>query len=337
MASSAPVPLNEKDRLARVTELCVLTPQSDPELDALVTLVARRFAMPICLISIVSARQQWFKAKVGLDSESTSRDVSFCAHTILGEGPLEITDATLDPRFAANPLVTGAPGIRYYCGAPLITEDGFAIGSLCLIDTEPRPAMSHADLSALVDFAALAMKMLTGIRLRNFLDQPTGLWNRVRLEFDVANHLAQQGDVVLLAIDIMPVKVLNDIVKALGYNFAHDLTLRVKSLIVGELGSGIELYKISPIRFGFILSSAEDVRRVCSELVHALLPPVECHGIPVSLDAGIGVLPVSHTGGMAWTGCAGSSTPRTTPDIVPGAGPITIPKTMPPNAARSSC
>ncbi|HKS13514.1 MAG TPA: EAL domain-containing protein [Pseudomonas sp.] len=296
MASSAPIPFNEKDRLARVTEMCVMAQESDAELDALVSMVSQRFSMPICLISIVSARQQWFKAKVGVDSDSTSRDVSFCAHTILGDAPLEITDATLDSRFTANPLVTGTPGIRYYCGAPLITEDGFAIGSLCLIDTVPRPAMSQQDLAALVGFAALAMKMLTGIRLRNFLDQPTGLWNRVRLEYDVANHLAQKGDFVLLAVDIMPVKTLNDIVKALGYNYAHDLTLRVKSLIVGELGSGIQLYKISPTRFGIILPGTVDIRRVCGELVQALLPPVECHGIPVSLDAGIGVLPVSSNG-----------------------------------------
>ncbi|MDF2488842.1 MAG: hypothetical protein K0S77_1464 [Pseudomonas sp.] len=297
MANSAPIPFNEKDRLANLADMC-LAQDSDAELDALVAMVSQRFAVPICLVSIVSARQQWFKAKVGLDSDSTSRDVSFCAHTILGEGPLEITDATLDPRFLANPLVTGAPGIRYYCGVPLITEDGFAIGSLCLIDTAPRRAMNDADLAALIAFAGLAMKILTGIRLRNFLDQPTGLWNRVRLEFDVQGLLAQQGDCGLLAIDIMPVKVLNDIVKALGYNFAHDLTLRVKCLIVGKLGSGVQLYKISPTRFGFILPSTQDVKRVCADLVQALQPPVECHGIPVSLDAGIGVLPMSRIGGQ---------------------------------------
>jgi EAL domain-containing protein (putative c-di-GMP-specific phosphodiesterase class I) len=297
MANSAPIPFNEKDRLANLADMC-LAQGSDAELDALVAMVSQRFAVPICLVSIVSARQQWFKAKVGLDSDSTSRDVSFCAHTILGEGPLEITDATLDPRFLANPLVTGTPGIRYYCGVPLITEDGFAIGSLCLIDTAPRHAMNDADLAALIAFAGLAMKILTGIRLRNFLDQPTGLWNRVRLEFDVQGLLAQQGDCGLLAIDIMPVKVLNDIVKALGYNFAHDLTLRVKCLIVGKLGSGVQLYKISPTRFGFILPSTQDVKRVCADLVQALQPPVECHGIPVSLDAGIGVLPMSRIGGQ---------------------------------------
>lgn len=297
MANSAPIPFNEKDRLANLADMC-LAQDSDAELDALVAMVSQRFAVPICLVSIVSARQQWFKAKVGLDSDSTSRDVSFCAHTILGEGPLEITDATLDPRFLANPLVTGAPGIRYYCGVPLITEDGFAIGSLCLIDIAPRRAMNDADLAALIAFAGLAMKILTGIRLRNFLDQPTGLWNRVRLEFDVQGLLAQQGDCVLLAIDIMPVKVLNDIVKALGYNFAHDLTLRVKCLIVGKLGRGVQLYKISPTRFGFILPSTQDVKRVCADLVQALQPPVECHGIPVSLDAGIGVLSMSRIGGQ---------------------------------------
>ncbi|MBA1200715.1 GGDEF and EAL domain-containing protein [Pseudomonas capeferrum] len=294
MTGGPPIPIQESKRLAALSELCLFESQGDVELDAMVNMAARAFKVPICLVSIVSSRQQWFKARAGLAAASTSRDVSFCAYTILQKQPLEIPDATCDPRFLGNPLVTGEPGIRYYCGAPLITEEGLAIGSLCLIDTVGRPAMSESDKSMLVGFADLVMKILTGIRLRNFVDQPTGLMNRMRLHCDVEDRLAQQGELTLLVVDIMTATQLSGVVTALGYNFAHDLILSVKDLIVGQLCGARQLYKISPTRFGFVLPEEVDIDSACAGLVQALTPPVECHGVPVTLDAGIGVLPISR-------------------------------------------
>ncbi|WP_295470644.1 GGDEF and EAL domain-containing protein [uncultured Pseudomonas sp.] len=293
----APLPDNERERQAKVFELCVEHLDEPEELQALVALAGNHFAVPICLVSIVSEHQQWFMAKTGLDAHSTSRDVSFCAHAIHQPKPLEVPDALLDPRFFDNPLVTGAPGIRYYCGAPLLTENGIAIGSLCVIDTVPRPPMSEAERSMLTGFAEMVMKILVGIRQRNFFDHPTGLLNRFRLECDVLERLARGERFTLLALDIMQASALNDVVTALGYNFAQDLVLEVKQRVTEQLGCDLQLYKISPTRFSVILPEGQDVPRLSARMVEALQRPIYCHQIPVPLDPGIGILEISRLEG----------------------------------------
>lgn len=290
---TAPVPINEKDRLAQVVEWCVAQQDQNHELQALVKLASSYFSAPICLVSIVSECQQWFMARTGLDSASTSRDVSFCAHTILQAQPLEVPDACEDPRFADNPLVTGEPGIRYYCGAPLMVEQCVAIGSLCIIDTVPRPPMAPEQKAMLVAFADMVMKILASVRRSNFFDQPTGLFNRLKLECDVEAHFDRGQALTLLAIDILPAATLNDITQALGYNFAHDLTLQVKARIVAQLPFGQSLYKISPTRFATIVDDPEQVQPLCAGIIDALQAPVQCHQIPVLLDAGIGITALS--------------------------------------------
>lgn len=137
MNACAPIPFNETQRLLRIAELCVLENTADDVFDEIVEMTANFFDAPIALISIVDEHRQWFRARVGLQAQETPRDVSFCAYTILADEPFEVTDATLDERFMDNNLVTGHPGIRYYAGAPLITDDGIALGSLCVIDTSP--------------------------------------------------------------------------------------------------------------------------------------------------------------------------------------------------------
>ncbi len=131
-------PSDEDARLAALRRYGILDTAGEAGYDDIVTVAACICGVPIALISLVDESRQWFKARVGLDVDETPREVAFCAHAIAAGGFLEVSDASADPRFADNPLVTGHPMIRSYAGAPLITPDGFALGTLCVIDRVPR-------------------------------------------------------------------------------------------------------------------------------------------------------------------------------------------------------
>ena len=135
---TAPIPQNETKRLTVLWQYEVLDTVPEEVFDDLTELAARICEAPIALISLVDENRQWFKSKVGVTVSETSRDVSFCAYAIAQSDLFIVPDATQDKRFASNPLVTSEPKIRFYAGAPLITPDGHALGTLCVIDKVPR-------------------------------------------------------------------------------------------------------------------------------------------------------------------------------------------------------
>ncbi len=132
-------PANESSRLKALKSLDILDTLPEKEYDQIVTLAARICDVPIALVSLVDSERQWFKARTGIDAESTHRDVAFCAHALLApDETLVVEDATCDQRFSDNPLVTDEPGIRFYAGVPLCDADGHALGTLCAIDMQPK-------------------------------------------------------------------------------------------------------------------------------------------------------------------------------------------------------
>jgi PAS domain S-box-containing protein len=157
---AAELPDDEPARLAALHALGVLDSGPESEFDALVNVAALVCGVPISLLSLVDAERQWFKANHGLHGVTqTPRELAFCAHTVLGDALLEVPDATQDPRFADNPLVTGAPDIRFYAGAPLRLSDGSRVGTLCLVDHRPR-RLSAEQVQVLEHLARVASRAL---------------------------------------------------------------------------------------------------------------------------------------------------------------------------------
>ncbi|WP_434362541.1 EAL domain-containing protein [Parasalinivibrio latis] len=147
-----PIPQNEAKRLQALHALRILDTGTEERFNRIVRLVRNLFDVPIVLISLVDSNRQWFKACVGLDVEETPRGISFCGYAVEQQELLVVEDALTDERFAGNPLVLGAPYIRFYAGYPLHSKDGFALGTLCIIDSNPR-TMSVEEVDSLRDFA----------------------------------------------------------------------------------------------------------------------------------------------------------------------------------------
>ncbi len=151
-------PPNEAARLQALLDFDILDTPPEAAFDRLVRIAAKVLDAPIAMVSLVDGSRQWFKARIGLDASETSRDLAFCAHALVQPEPLLVLDATVDPRFATNPLVTGDPSIRFYCGTQLNTPSGETLGTLCVIDRVPRPAPDASQMQVLRDLADLVVE-----------------------------------------------------------------------------------------------------------------------------------------------------------------------------------
>jgi PAS domain S-box-containing protein len=145
----------EQARRQALRRLDLLDTSAEQSFDRVTKLAQRVFGTPIALVALIDDHRQWFKSKIGLSIDETPREQALCAMTADANAPLVIPDTREDRRSADNPLVTGPPGIRFYAGAPVHAPDGTAIGSLCVIDTEPRASLSRADRDTLVDLAGI--------------------------------------------------------------------------------------------------------------------------------------------------------------------------------------
>lgn len=153
------LPKNESERLEALFKYQVLDTEAEPIFDSLVKLAASVCGTKIALVSLVDRERQWFKAKFGIDAIETPRDVSYCGHAILNDEVMVVEDAKLDDRFFDNPLLTGEPHVRFYAGAPLVTPDGFKIGTLCVIDSEVKK-LSTEQVQVLKDLSRHCIDVL---------------------------------------------------------------------------------------------------------------------------------------------------------------------------------
>lgn len=166
----APLPPNETERIETLHCCQILDTPAERAFDELTQLAAQICQTPIALISLVECDRQWFKSRVGLEARETPRELAFCAYTILGTEPFIVPDAFADERFATNSLVTGEPYVRFYAGIPLILPNGAAIGSLCVIDHQPRQ-LEPAQIGALQTVAQQVVRLINLRRELTDLDR----------------------------------------------------------------------------------------------------------------------------------------------------------------------
>ncbi len=206
------VPENETERLRTLHALDLLKTGDDERFDRVTRIARQFFRVPMALVTLVDEAEQEFKSCSGLDYNRSSRDVSFCGHAILSDEPLVVPDTHEDERFHDNPLVLSAPAIRFYAGQPLRAPNGQKLGTLCILDQEPRN-LSSEDLDALRDLAAMVEQEIRAIYMAT-LDELTSLPNRrgfmqlARKELDLCARGQLPASLVFMDLDAF--KPIND-------------------------------------------------------------------------------------------------------------------------------
>ena len=205
-------PEDEPIRIEMLNSLAILDTPPEERFDRLTRLAKRVFDVPIAVVGFVDQDRQWFKSAQGLEVKQTSRDISFCGHTILRDDILVIPDATADERFADNPLVTNEPYIRFYAGCPIRAPDGSKLGSLCIMDQTPRQP-SKDDLDSLADLAAIAEREFSVCQMAT-TDELTHIANR-RGFMLLAQHrmnlcVRENITLTLVYMDLNKFKSIND-------------------------------------------------------------------------------------------------------------------------------
>ncbi|MBB4131804.1 diguanylate cyclase [Xanthomonas sp. 3075] len=269
---------SEAQRLARLALLQVVDTDAEPFFDALAAAAQAIAGTPIALVSLVDEQRQWWKANIGLPGASeTPRELAFCAHAIQDDVVMEVRDAPADPRFSDNAMVTGAPGIRYYAGAPIVLSDGLRMGTVCVIDQRPR-ALEPSQLQALQQLAKVAAEGLEQRRL--MLERQAAneqLQQRLRESEGFLERTGRVAGVGGWEVDV-----------ASGALTWSDQTCRLHDLPAGyrpRLDEAIEFYPV-------------EARAVITAAVEACVRD----GIPWDLELPL----VSATGRRLWVHSAGS-------------------------------
>ena len=191
---TGPLPPDEGERLAALRRYAILDTSAEEAFDRMAQLAASLFRAPIALISFVDAERVWFKSRVGLGVTAVPRAGSFCDQTILGKGINLVCDARLDPRFATSAVVVGEPGVRFYAGAPLVTRDGHCLGTLCVIDRQPRRDLDPEERTRLDTLARMVMNEL---ELRHELSVRAAVEHDLKLANELTSTIAEAPNVRL--------------------------------------------------------------------------------------------------------------------------------------------
>ena len=312
-----PLPINEKLRLRALNRLDILDTPDEAVFSAIARLAAAVVEAPIALISLVDAERQWFKARIGLDIRETSRTVSFCAHALVNGELLEIEDASLDERFADNPVVRGEAGIRFYAGMPLVLPGGEVVGTLCVVDRVPRKLNATQRMTLEV----LARNVVTELELRDRIrvletevalrheaeirimhlatrDPLTGLPNRAalmdRLQHGLKTAKRDHTQLGVLFLDFDRFKWTND---TLGHDVGDALLQIIAERLTALLRESDTVARLGGDEFAILLPAlhhADEAVQIAQKIITVIAQPMSLkgHSVQVGCSVGVAVYPL---------------------------------------------
>ncbi len=272
----------EQERLQSLRDHQILDTSTDRSFDDLVQIASQLLGTPTALVSLIDQDRQWFKACIGMNLTETRRDESFCGYAICADEPFIVEDATKDKRFRDNPLVTGAQAIRFYAGAKVCDDKGLPLGTLCVIDHQPR-SFSQQQREQLDQLARQASRQLAMHRVLHELsqasthDELTGLLNRRGLDAHVSRvPLEQDQTQALLYLDMKRFKPINDshghhVGDAVLKQLAKRLEEAMQAAASAANGTTAQLARLGGDEFGFFVSTRHDEKWVRDVFAHALL------------------------------------------------------------------
>ena len=285
-----PLPLDENARLLSLHSLRILDTPCEERFDRITRMTKRVFDVEICLISLVDSNRQWFKSGQGLDVCETNREISFCGHAICDEEVLVVTDASKDERFHDNPLVTGAPHVRFYAGCVVHGPNGHRIGTLCLIDQNPR-SFTDEDVATLRDLAAMVDDEIS-VSSQVTVDDLTKVANRRGFHL-IAGHmlsLCQRAgtEAELAFFDLDGFKDIND---THGHAAGDELLKHFAGLLIKCFRTADVVARLGGDEFVVLMAGSNGAAEVAVERLKQLADQAECD-VQKKLAWSVGFMPL---------------------------------------------
>lgn len=279
---------NEEARLNALRDLGLLDTPPSETFDRLTRLASQLLSAPVSTVSLTDRDRQWFKSKVGVDITEIPREQAPCSYAIEGEGVFVVPDLAADPRFAGSPLANA--GIRFYAGAPLVTRSGHGLGTICVVDGNPRTLADGED-RILLDLAGLVMSQIDLQNTIGRVDATSGYANQHQL-FEDLDDLGRQRpgrQCAAALVEFLPPAEVAQALSVLGTNHADALVRAAIRVLQSQLGDGCRLYHVGQMRC-VVLPNADQPAggSLDARVLAALAEPVPCDGVPVSLNPAVG-------------------------------------------------